>query len=474
MTMLRKTILKNCLLLVIAAVTLALPSCSKEDVDRRADLIALTSADDVLTIATEPSRVLKSAGFTVEKGKIVASDKLRGLKGTEDLVEVINTSGLDYHSCVISGGENRIYFLAAIDNKSAFTGSLKDKDFKAETIDGLEIYEGSDGSFVINKDVAIYLPAKDAAEAAAQAKAVIDAAARNPRPQWQIERLAEANDVNIMISVAQIAELAASADKEAGALFKSMMTTDAAYSFATFNFDGPTLKCKNEYLNESGSRTDFTDPSKITPLSRDILALGNGQQMFAAFSIPEGFKNYFAAMGLKSPETDAYFDALRAFAFIGSVKGANFMSPDNYSVAFTLSFDPAIRETVSTGLDNLADMASSVNAKASREGDLLTVTTEYNRIPLTLYAKLHDDYIVMTNSLALTEKPSGSSPVSGDIYSYADIDLPKDGVPLSLAGCPFGIHIAAHADLSEGEATVTLTDTDGGFIENIITFASRF
>lgn len=472
--MLRKTILKNCAFIILAAVALALPSCSKDRGDRRADLLAMTSADDVLTIAAEPSRVLKSAGFTVEKGKIVASDKLSGLKGTEEFVEVINTSGLDYHSCVLSGGENRFYFLAAIDDKGAFTGSLKDKDFKAETVDGLEIYEGSDGSFVIDKDIAIYLPATEASEAAAKARAIMDAAARTPRPQWQIERLAEANDVNIMMSLAKIAELAESADKQTGALFTSMMTTDAAYSFATFNFDGPTLNTKAEYLNESGSRTDFTDSSKIVPLSRDILALGNGQQMIAAFSIPEGFKNYFAAMGLKSPETDTYFDALRAFAFIGSVKGANFMSPDNYGVAFVLAFDPTIRETISTGLDNLAGMAPMVNAKATREGDLLTVTTEYNRIPLTIYARLHDDYIVVTNALALTEKATGPSPVSGNVYSYADIDLPKDGIPLSLAGCPFGIHATGRSDLSEGEATITLTDTEGGFIENIIAFASKF
>ena len=472
--MLRKTILKNCAFIILAAVALALPSCSNDQGDRRADLLAMTSADDVLTIAAEPSRVLKSAGFTVEKGKIVASDKLSGLSGTDKFLEVINNSGLDYHSCVISGSQDGFYILAGIEDKGAFTGSLKDKDFKAETINGLEIYYGSDGSFVIDKNIAIYLPATEADEAATKAKAIMDAAARNPRPQWQIERLAEANDINIMMSTAKMAELAAQADRQTAMMVKTMMASSAAYSFATFNFDGPKLDCKAEYLDEEGSQTDFTDPSTITPLDHAILALGNSQQMIAAFSIPEGFKNYFAAMGLKSPETDAYFDALRAFAFIGSVKGADFMSPDNYGVAFVLAFDPAIRETISTGLDNLAGMAPMVNAKATREGDLLTVTTEYNRIPLTIYARLHDDYIVVTNALALTEKATGPSPVSGNVYSYADIDLPKDGIPLSLAGCPFGIHATGRSDLSEGEATITLTGTEGGFIENIIAFASKF
>ncbi len=472
--MLRKTILKNCAFIILAAVAFALPSCSKDRGDRRADLLAMTSADDVLTIAAEPSRVLKSAGFTVEKGKIVASDKLNGLKGTEEFVEVINTSGLDYHSCVLSGGENRFYFLAAIDDKGAFTGSLKDKDFKAETVDGLEIYEGSDGSFVIDKDIAIYLPATEADEAATKAKAIMDAAARNPRPQWQIERLAEANDINIMMSTAKMAELAAQADRQTAMMVKTMMASSAAYSFATFNFDGPKLDCKAEYLDEEGSQTDFTDPSTITPLDHAILAMSNSQQMFAAFSVPKGLKDYIAAMGIKGPEADAYLEAIRSFAFMGTVKGANFISPDNYALGFVLSFDPKIRETVSAGLDNLAGMASMVNAKATREGDLLTVTTEYNRIPLTIYARLHDDYIVVTNALALTEKATGPSPVSGNVYSYADIDLPKDGIPLSLAGCPFGIHATGRSDLSEGEATITLTDTEGGFIENIIAFASKF
>ncbi len=468
-----KTFLKNCLFIISMFTVIGLTSCSKENRDRRADLLALTSADDMLTIAAEPAQVLKSAGFTIENGKIVASEKLAKLKGTEKFVDVINSSGLNYHSCVVSGSQDNIYFLAAIDDKSAFTNALKDKDFKAETADGLEIYAGSDGSLVIDDNIVICLPSKDAAEAAVKVKAIMDAAARNPRPQWQIERLSEANDVNIMMSIAKIADAAASADKNSAALVKSMISTDAAYSFSTFNFDGPTLKCKAEYLDESDSRTDFTDPSKIAPLDHAVLALGNGRQIVAAFSIPEGFKNYIAAMGLKSPETDAYLEAIRSFAFIGSIKGANFMTPDNYSVAFVLTFDAGIRETISTGLDNLKGLASMFNATATRDGDLMTFTSELNRMPLKVYAKLHDNYVVLTNDIALTEKASGPSPVSGTVYSYGDINLPKNGIPLSLAGCPFGIHLEGQRDLSGGDATITLTDTEGGFIENIIAFAER-
>lgn len=472
--MLRKSIMKNCAFIILAAITLALPSCSKDSGDRRADLLALTSADDVLTVAAEPSRVLASAGFTAEKGKIVASEKLSGLSGTDKFLEVINNSGLDYHSCVISGSQDGFYILAGIEDKGAFTGSLKDKDFKAETINGLEIYYGSDGSFVIDKNIAIYLPATDADEAATKAKAIMDAAARNPRPQWQIERLAEANDINIMMSTAKMAELAAQADRQTAMMVKTMMASSAAYSFATFNFDGPKLDCKAEYLDEEGSQTDFTDPSTITPLDHAILALGNSQQMIAATSIPKGFKDYVAAMGVNTAETDAYLDAMRAFAFIGSVKGANLFSPDNYTLGFVLAFDPKIREDISAGFDNLAGMASMFNAQASREGDLMTVKTQYNGIPLTIYARIHEDYLVVSNDLSLTEKAKGSSPVSGEVYSYADIDMSKGTIPLSLAGCPFGVKITGKSDLSHGEATVTLTGAEGGFIENIIELASKF
>lgn len=472
-------------------------SCSSDSVsDRRKELLSMVSDDAAFVVATDPSTILKSAGFDVNGNHVKASKELERIASknndaVEFLTELSNAKGLDYHNFVASASAQSIYAVFCLSNADDFGSWLKNKEFIRNTSGQYDVFSHDGLSIAINGDIAMIANwDSDEPEAiASQAAAIVETAKTNPLKAWKADRMCAAQ-TDMLYSFDGLAE----AMKGLGMpeIPTKYYAENCKFAMLSLNFDGPTLKMNGETYDAEGHKTPMVEKGTYTPLSNETLALVKGYQLGWAFSVPASFGQMMTElysnpmMGYPTQYAEllgSLFEGIKTMGMGISLKdNANLFqfSAKDLSAVITGSYDKAKLEAAVAELAKNMNLSDEDLAKAmavtddARDGEIHSASLDNIYPGLTLYSKATDNDFIMANEEATVAINPARLDIPRDVLSYGALKLAKSHPLLTLGQCPFGIDMEGYAYDDSYEGEIKLIDCEGGLIYNIISYISKF
>lgn len=462
-----------------------LSSCSKSDADSRAELLSQLSDEAFVTVSLDPMALFKSAGATVEGGRVVLPPELqcmtRGDNPVSRIVALSGAKGVDRHSLVVSVTyPEKVVMLFAISDKGDFSAWARGEGYNESTADGMTVYDapGEDFAVVVDGNIGSVVNAKGI-EAIKLRQQACEAAAANPMPQWRAERLAE-GDVAIAIDGARLKEIVSSISSD---FMPEGFQGD--YAITVIDFKGPRIEYKAHAYDRGGKEMEMLKPGTYKPVSTESLALVGGNDLVWALAIGDDYKAMMRReMSMYAHEAsddygavvDSMLNVVDAFAMGISVKkdaGILGFGADSFSGAIVVdSKKDAVERTMTEGRNNVAALLGGSGVSLTDGPDNSVEINAGGKMKLYAYGR-GDRFVLSTNP------PAALSPFKGLTYSdglvaYMSLNLAPDRLPLNLIGSSFGIEARAETTAHVSEGYIELTGADGGFIENILKLLRKF
>lgn len=462
-----------------------LSSCSKSDADSRAELLSQLSDEAFVTVSLDPMALFKSAGATVEGGRVVLPPELqrmtRGDNPVSRIVALSGAKGVDRHSLVVSVTyPEKVVMLFAISDKGDFGVWARGEGYNESTAEGMTVYDapGDDFAIVVDGDIASVVNGKgiEAIKVRQQAR---EAAAAHPLPQWRAERLAE-GDLAVAIDGVRLKELVSSLSSD---FLPEGFQGD--YVITALEFKGPRIEYKARAYTAEGRETEMLKPGTYKPVSTESLALVGDNDLVWALAIGDDYKammrREMSMYAHKASDdygavVDSMLNVVDAFAMGVSVRkdaGLLGFGADSFSGAIVVdSKKDAVERTMTEGRKSVAGLLGGSGITLSDGPDKSVEINAGGKMKLYAYGR-GDRFVLSTNP------PAALSPFKGLTYSdglvaYMLLNLAPDRLPLNLIGSSFGIEARAETTARVSEGYIELTGADGGFIENILKLLRKF
>lgn len=474
-----------------AVLLVFMSSCSSKNDDRRAELVSLTSNDAILTGAFDPSAVFKSAGATVDGGKVVLPQPLQEMAGDGDdrmsaILRLATASGLNYRSMAFSVYEDDAYALFCLSDAGKFGGWAEKEGYETSSEDGCDIYMKEDAAAIVaDGDVAwIVGNVGDALSAVNKVRGYQKSSIANPVPQWKADRLSE-GDAAFMVDINAVKRHVGEEMSKAG-LSLPFADYSGDYVGLNFTFDGPSLRFRGEAYDAKGAVVTMLSEGTYSPIASEALSLVKDSQIVISFPFYAGWKDMAAELcNSVSPEyagaISGALSTLRSISIGASLRqGASIatFSFADLDVSVVVDYD---KVAAAENYKELADLGKAMYGDAVPEIPAV-ISSEDSTYVVAPYPALPDLKLYITNrgNLAImsTSADKGKSEIRTDkdldgLISYGAVDLEKSHPLLQLLQCPFGIKVKviSYPEVSEGE--ISLTECEGGFLENLINYFSR-
>ena len=458
-----KNIMRSGLMLVLLTLVFSFTSCKKHT----AALLDKVGDDAVLVITIKPLEWLKSAGATIDDGKLKLSRSLKeimgkdGRKGFKDLMSV---KGYDYEQAVFfTDSHNLNGVLICITDEGDFTSSLREASFTPQTVKGHKVFVNEDESAAVliedNVAVVFNLRRTDVDEYVENYLDFIS----TPLKDWKRDQLLKSNDMNILATPNDLAKY------------------DVSVA-AAFNFDGPKMSMVLTAVTSKGTAEKFTaiaseqfEDYEVGDISEQIKYVSDKDLLSFAWVGLKDVSLYHVLSKIDLPREYSLNDAQIDNPVMRALNGAMFASvnPANKNAFGSRSLDDwQIVAGVGT-VDGKADKMLSFLKENSfgmmtRSGDGYKV-----EIPGSGTVNLEKDgeFIV-----ARTKKESDNSKVSAsdakNCLLWASVNIPANFEPLRPAGVKCGIKGKLKGYADHVDAIVEFTDTDLNFLDQFFTIVN--
>lgn len=482
-------------------VILCMASCTDKNTgDRRAELIAMTP-DNASIIAFDPIAILKSAGADVDGKRIEPMPTLSRFTDAGSFgayfSAITSADGVNRSATVIGGDNNGYFWLIALDSPSAFVSWTKNNDYEITTIDEytvcLKQVDSFPCAFVVDGSTAWFVPSAPTPDDAMKlVKKIKAAASESSIAQWKVERLA-GSDINLLIDMKSYGEMMSAVLSTAGIeLPQARDNAQPAYSVTDIAFDGPTIKINSECYDASGNHAPMFVAGTYSPISSSLLSFVKDYQLSLSFSLPDVVKNTIGAM-LKNtyslPECLApglmdvtqALKPLKSFSIGMSIdENASIadLKPTDMSAILSIEYDKGEADKTLPGLlDYIHNydlgMTLANGMKAWRENSMYVVAPVTEFPDFKIYFSAKDNFAFVSTLAGMADLDMDASSGASDKIADFSLNLKKSHPVLAIFNCPFGVEINMTSTDEKSEGYVTLTDVEGGFLENIIKFITR-
>lgn len=477
------------LIIISLFLSLALPSCSSDDTftDRRRELLAYAGDDAMIIIAADPSVIINSAGAEVKNNRIAPSDKLKQLvadgKISSILKELADIRGIDLHNSVLIFSNNRIRAAFCLTDPGDFSEWITAKGFTESKEDGRTVFTNNSDAIFVKGDIAVLADKScdDNGEIAA-----------NPVKPWLADALC-GSGINMAINIdaftAAASDIYSSAGIGALSSLNDLYNPECKYVLSDISFDGPSIHIEGKSYDGEGRQTDMLPQGTYEPLSKQMLTLLKDYELSFAFSISDAYRHALAGIfeiaGEISPASAAQagpaaetFDALKSLGMGVSLKeGANILnfSPSDLSAVLACRYDRGKIAGCINAFKNAvhgADISKSANAVISGGTFAFSPLTQYP--DFRLYAGgCADEFVIISTDSTTVSGISGAAEVTDGTVAVFNLDLPATHPLARLAAMPFGISADGVSYTDSYSCDFRLTDCEGGFIYNLISYFSK-
>lgn len=527
-----KTLRKQFTLLLLTVILAGLSSCSNGD--RRDELLKLIP-DDVMMVCTfNPNDFIESAGGKVEDGTIVlpdAAEKIMKMsmskKERKTLDRFLEPKGLNLHGVVIAlftndNDRTDVMMLFPITDKEKFGEWLDEFKFDDDKEGEYTVYTPKHGreAIVVDGDVAYLVDrVEDSSEAADKVDDWKKEAKKKPLADWKRKYLADggmASSYMVMLSDIN--------DRDVENFYSlEGINEDAEIIGAQLNLDGLHLQVTASSFDKSGKSTDMLTADAISTLDQSVLNLfPMSYNFFGAMSMDgevmeklkqemsRGFnqemvKELFGEdlrkygvdsydpywgywQGYSNPMRDslnalgssdafvAPFNEISAMGFgFGVDKGAklDFRHPDK--ILKSLNCRAAARFGNEKAAKAYYNAWNRLNYAGQTPGGKYITFRPYDLGGEELYMNLLGSDMVLSNvkdpATATQKFPCDMS----DAVAFASVNIAKDSALMKALPLKIDFGVKAWAKASRNTATldINLTDTEGGFIENLLNMGSK-
>lgn len=518
--------------LLLAVVSAGLSSCSGSG-DKRAELLKNVSDDAVVVFTMNPSDFITSAGGNTDNGEITLPPMLEKLmknsmsKSEQRMFrKFTEANGLNLESFVCAiyvdrDDEPDPVLMMYLKDADKFADYLQDNDFEEEKEDKMRCFVNEDSHTVVVFDgkiawvVARCRYADDAADKVEEYK---EDAKKERLSDWKRNYLGDKdNAFSAMVFLKDIPS------KDVENFYDTKyINDDAEVLAAEMSLDGLRLTAAVRMFDKNGKEADLVSESDLESVNPDILSyFGKDMTAFGAMSLSgrvykdvktdmmEDF-NKELVLGLFGDDIskyiqstyDSYYyysyysnpmrDSLRTIAsshqFVSPLKrlgsvglGIGVTNGASFDINKQPDFGKILNATLVGSFEqesqaqNYFKQWSRLNMIGKeKSGDALVFTPYYLNKARVYMNQKSSDVILSTDKKI--EKTSHSFPSDlKNAVAFASVNLPKNGslikaLPLKVN---FGIKGWLCVTRNSAVLDLTLTDTDGGFLQNWLELAEK-
>lgn len=527
-----KNLRKQFTLLLLTVIVAGLSSCSKGD--RRGELLKLVPDDVMMVFTFNPNDFIESAGGKVEDGSIVlpdAAEKIMKMSMTKkerkNVDRMLEPKGVNLHGVVIAiftndNDRTDVMMLFPITDREKFGEWLDEFKFDDDKEGDYLVYTPKHGreAIVVDGDVAYFVDrVDDSSEAADKVDDWKKEAKKKPLADWKRDYLSDGDmAASYMVMLSDIN------DRDVENFYSlEGINEDAEIIGARLKLDGLHLQVTASSFDKAGKTTDMLTADAISTLDQSVLNL-----------FPSGY-NFFGAMSMDGEVMDKlkqemnrgfnqelvkelFGEDLRKYGvdsydpYWGYWQGYSNPMRDSLNTlgasdAFTAPFNEISAMGFGFGVDNGAKIdfnhpdkiLKSLNCRAAaRFGNEKAAKAYYsawNKLNYAgqtpggkyitfrpydlggeeLYMNLLGSDMVLSNvkdpATATQKFPCDMS----DAVAFASVDIAKESAMMKALPIKLGFGVKAWAKASRNTVTldITLTDTEGRFIENLLNMGSK-
>lgn len=501
-------------LTLFAALAVLFASCGR-DVSMSDILDRYVSDDADMILAGDLRKAVEATGSRIENGKPVLSPSLESLLDIlpnsirNSVHAILECDGLDWESAVatvkIDGLAVNALVAVTVADEGKFAACLHEQAGfgDVEKIDGWTAVENGQTGVVARDNLAFLVvdnsgPVK-AMGAIAFVKECGEQAAKAPLPAWKKSRLVEGKVLSCYLRGRVIANVYEGFGGAAGLASAGFYGNDREYVellkksniFFSLDFQGPSLRLASYCCDDEGRDIDVPVRKEINGKlaayagPEDILAFAAGDSRLLVEAYGKAL-DAVATNDLSRSMVDNVLRTMDGTLFVSwGVKNASYFSSQSvadmhFTVAAEYSDGAAPR-----ALDALASLMNKqksmkieyqpgescvvsfiVGYEDSGDSYFSIYEDESDPVPVVmdLHMKVEGDVLVVSNSpVDAGRSPFPESAFNG--YALAlDADLAKGGAVLGLLNAPFGVKLESWMKKADGEAVLTLTDTDKPFL----------
>lgn len=517
---------------LFAVVTMGLSSCAGTG-DKRGELLKNVSDDAIVVFTMNPSDYITSAGGNTDNGEITLPSMFEKLmknsmskREQRMFRKFTEANGLNLESFVCAlyadrDDEVEPVVLIYMKDADKFAKHLQDNDFEEEKEDKMRCFVNEDTrtAVVFDGKIAWILgKCRYADEAADKVEEYKDDARKERLADWKRDYLGDKDKAfSVMVFLKEIP------DRSVERMYDNKyINDDAEVLAAEMSLDGLHLTAAVRMFDKHGKEADLVSESDLESVNPDILSyFGKDMTAFGAVSVSgDIFKPFKAEMmeefnkelvlalfgddisKYMQSTYDSYYyysyysnpmrDSLRTIASsrqfvsplkrlgsvglgIGVAKGASFdinKQPDFGKILNASLVGSFEQESQAQNYFKQWNRLNLIGKEKS--GDAMVFTPYYLNKARVYMNQKSSDVILSTDKKI--EKTSHSFPSDlKNAVAFASVNLPKNGslikaLPLKVN---FGIKGWLCVTRNSAVLDLTLTDTDGGFLQNWLELAEK-
>lgn len=508
---------KLALLAVLTLSVLTISSCSK---DKRAELLKNVSDDAAFVTTANPSAFIKSAGGNTEDDKITVPDAFAKIAKSElgkdgrQLIKLLESvEGINLESMTVAMYDRedcKGSIMFYVTDRDDLTKWLEDNDLEqSKSGDYITFTGDNDLNIVLDGHIGHVCFCSDIDDGVDYVKEIKGKADRKPLEAWKTEYLTGEAVFSALVMIDNFD------DSMARAMRSDETNPDLSVIAGDIMLDGLHMAVNIKSLDKDGKPVDYVaegstgslDPEMFNYFAEDYTLFGGVSLEGKAFKglLPEVMRGFNTALlqGLFNDDPSDYiryyFDEYGTYQSVNPFQDAansdNFTQPSSKvnGLAFGLNIKPNAKVDLSdksslkkaltaTALfsfknaDNAAsyfDAWKNMHLNGSDVSDKKISFTPYDMNGENVFMLLKGDDVLLSTKSSVN---AGEPQLPGDLSNAAaflSLNLPKSSPVLKALPVKVNFGIKAWLKVSNNSATLdlTLTDTEGGLLENFLNLA---